>query len=170
MGLAHDLAVLLEELLGCLFENNASQGCRFSLQGNGELAADVGPPFRVTGDGRADLVRSDSMMALGQARNGDRPVVQGLGLSCAVNRDGRERNVIRYHCVQGRVDDDAYIFLDDHPADGLQLLHRVRGDERVAGHGQQQRAQLLTVGLYRPAQVPGVDLAIAIGRRREEPD
>ena len=74
---------------------------------------------RVTGDGRADLVRSDGVMPLGETRDGDGPIEQGLGLSCAVNRDGRERNIIGYHRVQGRVDDDAYVFLDDDLADGL---------------------------------------------------
>jgi hypothetical protein len=65
---------LVEELLRRLLENNAGQGCRLSLQGHGELAADVGSPPGVTGDGGADLVRSDGMMPLGQTGDGDGPV------------------------------------------------------------------------------------------------
>ena len=119
LGPDQDLAVVLEEPVRSQFENNARQGCRLPLKGDGELSADVSAPARVTGDGCADLVRSDGVMPLGQTRDGDGPVEQRLGPSRAVDSNGREGNIVGHHGVQGRVDDDPDVLLDDDLADGL---------------------------------------------------
>ena len=79
-------------------------------------------------------------MSLGETRDGDGPIEQRLGLPRVADSDGRERDVVWHHRVQGRIDDHADIFFDEDLPDGLQFRRGVRGDERVARHGKQQRA------------------------------